>query len=88
VRDTGVGIAPEAMATLFDAYAQADSSMTRRFGGVGLGLTICHRLTALMGGRIEVESAPGKGALFRVSIPHRPAQAAPAPAPLRFAARG
>ena len=88
VRDTGVGIAPEAMATLFDAYAQADSSMTRGFGGVGLGLTICHRLAALMGGEIAVESAPGKGALFRVSIPHRPAQAAPAPAPLRFAARG
>ncbi|PKP62681.1 MAG: hybrid sensor histidine kinase/response regulator, partial [Alphaproteobacteria bacterium HGW-Alphaproteobacteria-8] len=87
VSDTGVGIAPDAMARLFDAYAQADASMTRKFSGVGLGLTICHRLTALMGGTIEVVSAPGEGALFRVVIPHNPAKAAPVAAPLRFAAR-
>ncbi len=68
VRDTGIGIAPEAQARIFEHFAQADGSTSRRFGGTGLGLTICRQLIEMMGGRIDVESAPGQGACFTVSL--------------------
>ncbi|HEV8209840.1 MAG TPA: response regulator [Vicinamibacterales bacterium] len=64
VGDTGIGIAPEKHATIFDAFSQADGSTTRRFGGTGLGLTISSTLVHLMGGRIWVESEPDRGSVF------------------------
>lgn len=65
VSDTGIGIPEDKQATIFEAFSQADSSSTRKFGGTGLGLTICSQLVALMGGRIWVESQPGAGTQFR-----------------------
>ncbi|AUT50744.1 ATP-binding protein [Paraburkholderia caribensis] len=61
VVDTGIGIAPEVQARLFEPFMQAESSTTRRFGGTGLGLTICRKLIALMGGTLSLSSTPGKG---------------------------
>jgi PAS domain S-box-containing protein len=69
VSDTGVGIDQDLLHQVFDKFVQADASMTRRFGGSGLGLTICRDLAALMHGRIEVESAKGVGAAFTVRLP-------------------
>lgn len=68
VRDTGIGIAQEAQARIFEHFAQADGSTSRRFGGTGLGLTICRQLIEMMGGRIDVESQPGQGACFTVTL--------------------
>ena len=64
VRDTGIGMTPEQQSRLFQAYAQADASTTRKFGGTGLGLMICHQLVQLMGGTITVSSEFGQGSTF------------------------
>jgi len=69
VRDTGIGIAADKLDFIFDAFAQADDSLTRRFGGTGLGLTIARRLARLMGGEIGVRSEPEAGSQFWVSLP-------------------
>jgi two-component system sensor histidine kinase RpfC len=68
LRDTGIGIAPEAQAKIFESFTQADESTTRRFGGSGLGTTIAKQLVQLMGGRIGLESAIGLGSTFWVEI--------------------
>ncbi len=69
VRDNGIGISPDQQARLFQPFAQAESSTTRRFGGTGLGLAICKRLVGMLGGRIELESALGQGSCFHVLLP-------------------
>ena len=68
VQDSGIGIDPEKQRRIFEAFSQADSSTTRRFGGTGLGLTICSRLANLMGGRIWLESQTGQGSTYHVAI--------------------
>jgi signal transduction histidine kinase/ActR/RegA family two-component response regulator len=64
VADTGIGIAPEKLQIIFEAFAQEDGSTTRRYGGTGLGLAICARLAEQMGGRVWAESSPGRGSVF------------------------
>jgi two-component system sensor histidine kinase/response regulator len=68
ISDTGVGIAADKLATIFDAFSQADTSTTRQYGGTGLGLTIARRMVEMMGGRMWVESAPGEGSRFHFTL--------------------
>jgi len=86
VSDTGIGIAPERLAAIFEPFTQADASMTRRFGGTGLGTTICKQLVELMGGRIWAESEPGRGTTFHVVLPLALARFAPQQPRVRTAA--
>ena len=69
ISDNGIGMTAEAKAQLFTPFTQADKSTTRRFGGTGLGLTICHRLVAMMGGDITAQSQPDQGSVFTVTLP-------------------
>jgi two-component system, sensor histidine kinase and response regulator len=68
VTDTGIGIAPEKLASVFESFSQADTSTTREFGGTGLGLTISRRLVEMMGGKLWVESQPGVGSKFHFTV--------------------
>jgi two-component system sensor histidine kinase/response regulator len=76
VRDTGLGVPAEKQGRIFEAFSQADGTMARKYGGTGLGLTICQRLAELMQGRIWMESEPGQGSTFHFEI-HLGVQAAP-----------
>jgi two-component system, sensor histidine kinase and response regulator len=69
VEDTGVGIHPDSQKAIFEAFVQEDGSISRRFGGTGLGLAISRQLVELMGGRIDVQSEPGKGSRFTIVVP-------------------
>lgn len=80
VRDTGIGIAEAEQTLVFDPFAQADGSFSRRHGGTGLGLAISHRLVAELGGELRLASAPGEGSVFSFDLPYSPASP-PATAP-------
>src|SRR6202012_2960207 len=69
LRDTGIGIAPEAQQRIFREFEQADDGIARSYVGPGLGLSISERIVKRMGGRITLESTPGEGSTFKVSIP-------------------
>jgi PAS domain S-box-containing protein len=80
VADSGIGMTPPQMAKLFEAFAQAEASTTRRYGGTGLGLAISRRFCQLMGGDITVSSEPGRGSVFTVRLPATVAELQPEPA--------
>lgn len=81
VADTGIGILPEAHERIFEPFAQADDSISRRYGGSGLGLSIARRLLQLMGGTLSLSSTPGQGSRFEVSLQAEAADAPEAPRP-------
>jgi signal transduction histidine kinase/CheY-like chemotaxis protein len=80
VSDTGIGIPPERQQSIFEAFTQADGSVTRKYGGTGLGLTISSRIVQLMGGRVWLESEPGRGSRFHFTALVEAAKAQPASA--------
>lgn len=80
IKDTGIGIPVEKQKLIFDSFTQADSLTTRKYGGTGLGLTICQKLTRIMKGRIWLKSAPGQGSTFFFTCNFRPASSSPGPA--------
>jgi signal transduction histidine kinase len=77
VEDSGIGIAEKDQTGLFDAFAQADSTLTRDYGGCGIGLAVCQQLVALLGGQLGVESCPGRGSTFWVRLSLPPASQSP-----------
>ncbi|MEI7816501.1 MAG: ATP-binding protein, partial [Desulfuromonadales bacterium] len=77
IKDTGIGIDPNKLDLIFDSFSQADTSITRRFGGSGLGLTISRKLVEAMGGAMQVESVPGVGSTFSFTLPFSATQAEP-----------
>ena len=80
VTDTGIGIAPERLSQLFERFEQADASITRKFGGIGLGLAICRELAQLMGGAVTAESREGEGSTFTATLPLKRVAAPDVPA--------
>jgi hypothetical protein len=81
VRDTGMGIAPDQIDRLFQEFVQGEDNITKRFGGTGLGLVLCQRLSALLGGEIRVASELGKGSVFTIRLPWRRGSQDPSPHP-------
>jgi len=77
VRDTGCGIPADKQEAMFDAFTQVDGSSTRAYGGAGLGLTISRQIVSLMGGRLRVDSAPGRGSTFSFTVALRPPESSP-----------
>ena len=71
VQNIGIGIAPEDREKVFEDFRQADNPVTREYGGAGLGLSICRRLATMVGGRIELQSEPGRGSTFRLVPPRK-----------------
>jgi CheY-like chemotaxis protein/anti-sigma regulatory factor (Ser/Thr protein kinase) len=88
VRDTGIGMTPEQVAKLFEAFTQADAATSRRFGGTGLGLALSRRLCRMMGGDVTVESVAGRGSTFTIRLPALARNATEPPAPRAPAGSG
>ena len=88
VEDTGIGIAPDKIDTIFEPFTQVDASTTRRYEGSGLGLAVCRKLVELLGGTIVARSVPGRGSTFTVRMPRRYTPPARPPAPNESASDG